>query len=309
VLTPTLTFCGAVGAILHAGLRPVLVDADERTLTLDPDDVAQAADRTGARAMVVQHMAGYPAPVPELTAAAGLPPAAVVEDAAHGLGAAVGEAPVGTLSGATCFSFYATKNLPIGEGGAVTTADPELADLLRATRQHGMSKDAWRRYGPGSSWRYSVEVDGLKANFTDLQAAIGRAQLARLTGWQRRRAELAARYDEGLRSVPGVLLPPRPDTGRHAWHLYAVRVQPPFRLTRDELSAALAERGVGTSVHFIPVHHFPYFRGLLGSPRLPVADRVFEGLLSLPLHPGLSDADVEHVCALIADLGRRGGLL
>jgi perosamine synthetase len=86
-------------------------------------------------------------------------------------------------------------------------------------------------------------------------------------------------------------------------------VQPPFRLTRDELSAALAERGVGTSVHFIPVHHFPYFRGLLGSPRLPVADRVFEGLLSLPLHPGLSDADVEHVCVLIADLGRRGGLL
>ncbi|NMH96649.1 DegT/DnrJ/EryC1/StrS family aminotransferase [Pseudonocardia acidicola] len=307
VLSPTLTFCGAVHAIVHAGLRPVLVDVDEATLTLRPRDVASAAERSGARAMVVQHMAGYPAPVAELAAAAGLDPAHVVEDAAHGLGAAAGPDPVGSAPGATCFSFYATKNLPIGEGGAVTTADPELADLLRQSRQHGMSRDAWRRYHPGSGWRYSVEVDGMKANFTDLQAAIGSAQLTRLEGWQARRAELADRYDAALRDVPGLTPPPRPVTGRHAWHLYVLRVGPGYRLTRDALAAALAERGVGTSVHFIPVHHFPYFRALLGAPHLPVADQVFDGLLSLPLHPALADADVDHVCALITDLGRRGG--
>lgn len=306
VLTPTLTFCGAVNAIAHAGLQPVLVDVDEATLTMHPDDVAAAAQRSGARALVLQHMAGYPAPVAELTAAAGLSPDFVVEDAAHGLGSSVGDRAVGTLSRATCFSFYATKNLPIGEGGAVTTSDPELADLLLSMRQHGMTRDAWRRYGPGNRWRYSVDEDGLKANFTDLQAAIGSAQLRHLDAWQLRRAELAQRYDSALRDVPGITLPPRPTSGRHAWHLYVVRIGREYALDRDELSAELSARGVGTSVHFIPVHHLPYFRRLLGEPRLPVADRVFPELLSLPLHPALTDADVDHVCALIADLGRKG---
>jgi perosamine synthetase len=306
VLTPTLTFCGAVHAIVHAGLQPVLVDVDESTLTLDPETVAAAAARTRPGAMVIQHHAGYPAPVPELTEAAGLQPWAVVEDAAHGLGAALGSEAVGTLSGATCFSFYATKNLPIGEGGAVTTADPSLADALRSARQHGMSQDAWGRYGPGGSWRYTVVMDGAKANFTDVQAAIGSAQLTRLDAWQARRAALAERYDRALADVEGITIPPRPPTGRHAWHLYVVRVGHGYRLTRDHLVSALAERGVGTSVHFIPVHHFPYFRQLLGAPSLPVADRVFRGLISLPLHPQLSDADVDHVCGLIADLALKG---
>jgi perosamine synthetase len=306
VLTPTLTFCGAVHAIVHAGLQPVLVDVDESTLTLAPETVAAAAGRTRPGAMVLQHHAGFPAPVPELTAAAGLPPWAVVEDAAHGLGAMVGERAVGTLSGATCFSFYATKNLPIGEGGAITTADPGLAEALRRARQHGMSHDAWGRYGPGGSWRYTVATDGLKANFTDVQAAIGSAQLNRLEEWQARRAALAERYDRALADVDGITLPPRPTTGRHAWHLYIARVGHGYRLTRDHLVSALAERGVGTSVHFIPVHHFPYFRQLLGAPSLPVADRLFRGLISLPLHPQLTDADIDHVCGLIADLARRG---
>jgi dTDP-4-amino-4,6-dideoxygalactose transaminase len=306
VLSPTLTFCGAVHAIRHAGLRPVLLDVDEATLTATPDDVAAAAERHGARAMVVQHMAGYPAPVTELAAAAGLPPGAVVEDAAHGLGAATVHGAVGTGPTTACFSFYATKNLPIGEGGAITTADPELAELVRQSRQHGMSRDAWRRYGPGGGWRYNVEVDGLKANFTDLQAAIGRAQLRRLAEWQERRGALAAHYDAALRHIPGVTLPPRPLQGRHAWHLYVIRVAQPYPLTRDALATALAECGIGTSVHFIPVHHFPFFREVLGAPNLPVADRVFPQLLSLPLHPRLDEDDVDHVCGLIAAFGLGG---
>ena len=302
VLSPTLTFCGAVQAIVHAGLRPVLVDVDERTLTLNPCDVAEAAERHSARGMVLQHMGGYPTPVGELTAAAGLTPADVVEDAAHGLGAAVADDPVGTISGATCFSFYATKNLPIGEGGAVSTADPDLADLLRRMRQHGMSRDAWRRYQPGGGWRYSVEVEGLKANFTDLQAAIGMSQLDQLDVWQARRELLAARYDAALAAVPGIQLPPRPPSGRHAWHLYVVRIGPGYALSRDELTAALAVRGVGTSVHFIPVHHLPYFRSLVGDVHLPVADRLSDQLLSLPLHPALSDDDVDYVATQIRAL-------
>ncbi len=305
VLTPTLTFCGAVQAIVHARLRPVLVDADERTLGVSPEAVAAAAARGGGAAMVVQHMAGHPLDCAELAEAAGIPPGRVVEDAAHGLGAALGGRAVGSDGRAACFSFYATKNLPIGEGGAITTVDSDLAERFRRMRLHGMSGDAWRRYHRSGTWRYTVADSGMKANFTDVQAAIGRAQLAHLTRWQRRRAELAARYDARLGEIPGLILPPRPEGGTHAWHLYVVRIGPEFGPDRDAVVDALAARGIGTSVHFIPVHHQPYFRDLLGADacaNLPVADRVFPQLLSLPLHPGLPDADVDAVCGALAAL-------
>ncbi len=307
VLTPTLTFCGAVSAIVHSGLKPVFVDADEATMTVNPQAVANAA-RAKPAAMVLQHMAGYPVAVHELADAAGLPLDRILEDAAHGLGGALGDQAIGTISPTTCFSFYATKNLPIGEGGAITTADAQLADRLRAMRQHGMSRDAWRRYNPGADWRYQVEEDGLKANFTDLQAAIGLGQLAHLTRWQARRAALADRFDEQLAGTAGIVLPPRPTVGRHAWHLYVIRVLPEYGRTRDQLVAELAGRGVGTSVHFIPVHRFGHFRRLLGDQesRLPVAERMADQLLSLPLHPQLADSDVDYVAEQIRDLCRTG---
>jgi dTDP-4-amino-4,6-dideoxygalactose transaminase len=307
VLTPTLTFCGAVQAIVHAGLRPVLIDCDQRTLTVSPEGVAAAAER-GAAAMVIQHMAGFPVDGTELAAAAGIPVDNIVEDAAHGLGATVRGEPVGSDARAACFSFYATKNLPIGEGGAVTTNDDELADRLRRIRLHGMSGDAWRRYQRAGNWRYTVTEAGMKANFTDLQAAIGRAQLHRLHRWQKRRQEIAYLYDEQLASIPGIELPPRPLGDRHAWHLYIVRIHDEFGVHRDTVVDALAGRGIGTSVHFIPVHHQPYFRQLLGSyecDNLPNADAVFPQLLSLPLHPGLSNREIEQVCQALAALANR----
>lgn len=299
VLTPTITFCGAVHAIVHAGLRPVLVDVDAATLVPRPDQVAAAAARHRPAAMVVQHMAGYPAPVRELAAAAGLSLDRVVEDAAHGLGTFVDDQAVGTISALTAFSFYATKNLPIGEGGAVTTADPDLASFLRRGRLHGMTQDAWRRYLPGGGWQYSVETAGLKANMSDLQAAIGRGQLASFAGWQHRREELASAYDRLLGDVPGVALPARPASGRHAWHLYVAQIGPEAARGRDIVAQQLADWGIGTSVHFIPIHHFPYFRGLLGDDECagcPEADAAFERLLSLPLHPAMTDDDVAYVC-------------
>jgi dTDP-4-amino-4,6-dideoxygalactose transaminase len=305
VLTPTLTFCGAVQAIVHAGLRPVLVDTDEATLTVSAEGVAKAA-RHGAAAMVIQHMAGYPVDGAELAEAAGIPNGNVVEDAAHGLGATVGGRPVGSFSRAGCFSFYATKNLPIGEGGAITTTDGDLAERWRRMRLHGMSGDAWRRYHRSGTWRYTVEEAGMKANFTDLQAAIGREQLRRLPAWQQRRAAIAARYDAQLAGLEGLELPPRPVADTHAWHLYIVRIHHrPFGIDRDTAAERLAEAGIGTSVHFIPVHHLPYFRNLLGLEacgELSAADQIFPRLLSLPMFPGLTDSDVDRVCEALAGL-------
>ncbi len=306
VLTSTMTFCGAVHAIVHAGLQPILVDVDPGTLMPDPATTTAAVERAGgADAMVVLHMAGHPAPVAELAAAAGLPLGRVVEDAAHALGAWVGDRPVGTLSAATCFSFYATKNLPIGEGGMITTDDPELAGTVRLARLHGMSADAWKRYLPGSGWRYRVEVAGLKANLTDVQAAIGRAQLRHLPEWQARRAALARRYEAGLRRIHGLQTPPWPASGRHAWHLYIVRVEGSFGVDRDDFIAHLSKQGIDCSVHFIPVHHQPYFQALLGSAgpeRFPAADRVFQQIVSLPFYSGLTDDQVDRVCAEIGAL-------
>jgi dTDP-4-amino-4,6-dideoxygalactose transaminase len=305
VLTPTMTFCGAVHAILHARLHPVLVDVDAQTLVPRPDQVAAAAARSHPAAMVVQHMAGYPVDVAALAGAAGLPDDRVVEDAAHALGTWVGDVPVGRASRAACFSFYATKNLPMGEGGAITTEDDELADFARRVRLHGMSRDAWRRYAPGGGWAYSVDDEGLKANLSDVHAAIGRGQLHRLPAWQEQRRLMADEYDRALAGIPGIALAPRPASGSHAWHLYVVRVTPEFGLHRDQVATELALRGVDTSVHFIPVHRFPYFRRTLGSDGctgLVEADQAFDQVLSLPMHPGLTADDVGYVAHQLSNV-------
>ncbi|MCH5670794.1 DegT/DnrJ/EryC1/StrS family aminotransferase [Streptomyces gilvus] len=300
VLVPAVTFCGVAQAVLHAGLRPVLVDVDPATGMPTPATVARAARACGrSDAMIVLHYAGAPAPVAELADAARLPLTHVIEDAAHALGTSVGDRAVGGLSRATCFSFYATKNLPIGEGGMVTTDDPEFAQLIRRARLHGMSADAWRRNLPGGSWRYTVEEAGLKANMTDVQAAIGRAQLRHFDSWQKRRQALAERYDAALEPVPGLAPLQATTAGRHARHLYVVRVLEEYGTSRDELIERLAERGIGTSVHFIPLHHMPYFRQTAVMPPggLPGADALFPQLLSLPLYPALTDRQVDRVCA------------
>lgn len=304
VLTSANTFCGAVHAILHAGLQPVLVDVDAVTGMPTAQTTAEAAAWLRSRgkraeAMVVVHWAGDPADVPLLAQSAGLTTSRVVEDAAHAVGTATHQGPVGSHSAASCFSFYATKNLPIGEGGMITTNDEELSLHWHRNRLHGMSKDAWRRYQPGGSWRYDVVEPGLKANMSDLQAAIGRAQLTNIRPWQRRRADIAAAYDAGLAALPGIGLPHRPSSGlgTHAWHLYAIRVQEGAGMNRDDLAASLASREIGTSVHFIPLHHFTAgTKGAYGEPRpLPGADRFAGQVLSLPMHPQLSDAQVQTV--------------
>lgn len=306
VVMSTTTFCGAAAAIIHAGLTPVLADVDPTTAMPNPATIARAVDEAdGVSAMVVIHLGGLPADVEALAAAARLGLDHVVEDAAHALGTWVGDRPVGSSSRATCFSFYATKNLAIGEGGMVTTNDTVFADTIRRTRLHGMSADAWRRYRPGGSWQYDVAEDGLKANMTDVQAAIGRAQLRLFDSAQARRAGAAARYDEQLGEVSGITLPVRPLRGRHAWHLYAVRVTKNYGVHRDDVVTALKDCGIGSSVHFIPVHRLSWFAAHCAGRRggWPGADAVFNETLSLPMDDRLSDQDVDRVCTALANIG------
>jgi perosamine synthetase len=300
VLTSTMTFCGAVHAIVHAELQPVLVDVNPETLMPDAETVARAVRASGpVDAMVVLHFAGAPAPIEEMAAAANLPLTRVIEDAAHALGTRVGDRWVGSISAATCFSFYATKNLPIGEGGMITTDDQDVADLARQIRIHGMTSDAWKRYLPGASWQYKVDVAGIKANMTDVQAAIGRGQLKHFAAWQERRSELSRAYDLRLSTINGLRMPAVPETGLHAWHLYVIRVEPEFGVDRDTFIRLLSERGVDCSVHFIPLHHQPYFQRMLpneANRNFPAADAAFREIVSLPFYPGLTADMVDRVC-------------
>ncbi len=304
VITTPLTFAATANVILHAGATPVLADVREDDYNLDPAEVERrVTSRT--KAILPVHFAGLPCRMDELLALARAHHLRVIGDAAHALGAAYRGRPIGGLGDAAVFSFYPIKNITTGQGGMLTTNDAELADRVRLLSLHGLSKDAWDRYTDKGSWAYQVLMPGFNYVMTDIQAAIGIHQIARLDEFQARRAQLAARYDEAFASVPEVVRPPRlPDTV-HAWHLYPIRLRlDRLRIDRATFIERLRERGIGTTVNFIPIHFHPYFRQRLGlkEGEYPVAERVFAGEVSLPLYPRMRDRDVDRVAAAVQEI-------
>lgn len=291
---PTWTFVASATSVLRTGSVPVLLDVEADTLNLSAAALAAELER-GLDAVMVVHFAGVPvaAEVLALAAAAGVP---VIEDAAHAFGSTDARGPiagVGTVG--ACYSFYASKNLTSGEGGALATEDPELAAFARSHRLHGLSKDAWRRYEVGADPIYDIEEPGLKANLPDLLAALGRSQLARFGALQARRHELVARYRERLAEVAGLAILPAEPVAGSADHLFVVAL--PEGVDRRAVVAALGAQGIGTSVHFRPVHTFSWFstNAPVGVAGLATADALADRTLSLPLHANLRDADVDRV--------------
>jgi dTDP-4-amino-4,6-dideoxygalactose transaminase len=227
----------------------------------------------------------------------------VIEDAAHSLPASYKGRTIGTIGDCTVFSFYATKNLTTGEGGMVTTADPETEARMRRLSLHGMSGDAWKRYSKGGSWFYEILDLGFKYNMTDIQASLGLTQLPRLDAYAERRDALVARYRTALRGLAEIELPQEPAYGKHAWHLFVIRLRTEMlRIDRGEFIRKLGEMQIGTSVHFIPVPLHPYYRKTLGySPEdFPVAVSNYERAISLPLYPRMADEDVDYVTEAVA---------
>jgi perosamine synthetase len=232
----------------------------------------------------------------------------VVDDAAHALGTSIGRRPVGAIADMTCFSFYATKNLTTGEGGMVTLDDARLAERVRRLSLHGLTRDAWKRYTRAGSWRYDVVELGYKYNMTDLAAALGLAQFARFGRMQARRRRIAARYTRLLAGEDAYETPAESPGTTHAWHLYILRVNPGvLRLGRDQIIEALRDRGIGTSVHFQPLHLFSHYRKTFGyrPGDYPETERQSARAISLPLYPGLKDADVDRIADILRDLARR----
>jgi dTDP-4-amino-4,6-dideoxygalactose transaminase len=312
VITTPLTFCATVNVILHVGATPVLADVGDDG-NIDPVSVAERImERT--RAIIPVHLAGLPCEMDSLWTIAREHRLHVVEDCAHAVGSHYRGWPIGAgnpsrgdYSAAAAFSFYATKNLTTGEGGMVTTHNEALANTMKVLCLHGISRDAWNRYADRGNWYYEVLTSGFKYNLTDIQSSIGLHQLRRLEDFIAKRTQLARLYNELLADVDEVELPSdNPDT-RHAWHLYMLRLNlHKLEINRDQFILSLLERGIGTSVHFIPIPLHPFFAKYAHLPQnnCPRAMALYPRLVSLPLYPAMTSADVEYVAAAVKDVVR-----
>ena len=312
VITSPLTFCATINTIMHAGATPVLADVGPDG-NIDPLSVAQRiTPRT--KAILPVHLAGLPCDLTAIWQIAGEHGLKVLEDAAHAVGTKhenrmIGAAEHSPHSDAVAFSFYATKNLTTAEGGMVTTPHQDLHDRMKRLCLHGISRDAWNRYTDKGNWYYQVHECGFKYNLSDLQSAIGIHQLRKQEHFIETRNRYAQIYNSILADVEEVELPPTAPAGaRHAWHLYTIRLNlERLAIDRDEFVLGLRQKQIGTSVHFIPIQLHPFFRpfAALSHNHCPVSLQLYPRLVTLPLYPGMTEAEVEYVGRSVRELLHR----
>jgi len=298
VLIPTYTFAATGEVVTYFGARPVFCDSVPSGFNIDPADIMRRITAK-TRAIIAVHIAGEPSDLEVLRQIADEHSLHLIEDAAHALPATYAGQKIGSISDLTAFSFYATKTITTGEGGMLTTNNPKYAQRASVMRLHGINGDAWKRYTCEGSWYYEVVAAGFKANMPDLLAALGLAQLKKADVFHQRRCEIADSYIQRFSQVEELELPPLGALNTtHSWHLFILRLKSrPFTLNRSELIQQLKQDGIGTSVHFIPLHLHPYYRDQYGY-RLgdfPCAEDAYSRCLSLPIYPDMTDEDVTRV--------------
>jgi len=304
VLVPTTTFTATAEVITYFGARPVLVDVDATTLNLHVGD-AERKVTPRTRAIIPVHFAGTPCEMDEILRFASHRNMHVIEDAAHALPSTYKGKRVGTIGELTAFSFYATKTLTTGEGGMVTTENEKYAKRLQVMRLHGIARDAWKRYTSEGSWFYEVQEAGYKYNLTDLQAALGLVQLAKCDEMTLARERVAKSYNEAFQTFESLETPSAPRDRTTSWHLYVLRLNlDRLRIDRDRFIQELSARGVGTSVHFIPLHLHPLYQRQYGyqSGDFPIAEREYQRSLSLPIYPGMRSEEIEQVVSAVTEV-------
>jgi perosamine synthetase len=300
VVTTPMTFCSTANSVVFQGARPVFADVDADTLLIDPAAVERKISRH-TRAIFAVDYAGQPCDYDALQAIADRHGLALLDDACHAIGGAYRDRPVGSLGRLNTFSFHPVKHITTGEGGMVTTDDPELARRARMFRTHGIDSDP-RKRETGGQWYYEMVELGYNYRVSDFACALGRSQLARLPEMVRRRQEIARRYDEAFAATD--LLEPlgTRDEVRHAYHLYVVRLNlGALTAGRGEIFRALHAEGIGVNVHYIPVHLHPFYRDRFGTRPgdCPVAEAAYERMFSLPIWSGMTDQDVDDVIAAV----------
>ena len=301
VITPSMTFVSTVNMITLAGARPVFVDCDYGTLNINPALIEEKiSPRT--KAVIPVHFAGAPVDMDAVLAVARRHGLAVIEDAAHAIGTTYKGVHAGGFGAIAIFSFHPIKNITTGEGGMITHSDEPFEKKIRLLRFHGIERDAWKRYGRGGNPDYDVVAPAFKYNLTDMQAALGLAQLAKLKAFNRRRGELAGLYREALGNLSGLDLPQVPDyPHEHAWHLFVVKVR---SMKRENFMSRLGDYNIGYGIHFPATHLLTYVREKFGTAAgtLPETEAAAERILSLPLFPDMKDEDAAYVCEAIREI-------
>jgi dTDP-4-amino-4,6-dideoxygalactose transaminase len=313
VLVPTMTFSASAEVVRYLGADPIFLDVEYGTALVTPEillDSIQA--HPGAKAFIPVHFAGQSAKmlsdkegegILEICRRNGI---AVVEDAAHAFPAKASGKTVGSIGDVTCFSFYANKTITTGEGGMVTTDNDKVAERIKIMRLHGINRDVWNRYSePGASWEYDVIAPGYKYNMPDVNAAIGLAQLEKADTMRNARQRCAEYYFDKLSGIDCLDLPVvRVPIEDHAWHLFVVILNEKARIARNDFIKYMTEMGIGTSVHFKPLHRMTYYRDRYGlrPEDFPEAERIWRGNVSLPIYPSMTNEDLDYVCSGIMKL-------
>jgi dTDP-4-amino-4,6-dideoxygalactose transaminase len=305
VITTPYTFTATAEVIRYLGAHPVFVDIDPQTFNIDVSKI-EAAITEKTRAIVPVHFAGLSCDMNSILMIAKAHNLRVIEDAAHALPTRMNGKLIGTLgSDATVFSFYATKTITTGEGGMIVTGNPEIATRCRVMRLHGISQDVFDRYvSTKPSWQYEIIAPGFKYNMTDIAASLGIHQLRKAWYFQERRQTMAERYHRELAGLPLQLPPSALEGDTHAWHLYVIRLKADAPIRRDAFIEEMAKRGIGCSVHFIPLHIHPYWRDTynLEPEDFPDAMHSYRSAVSLPLYTRMSDSDQTHVIEAVQDI-------
>lgn len=297
VLLPSLTFASTGEVVVFQGARPVLVDIEPDTLNIDPEDILRKITPK-TKAIVAVHYGGQPCDMDKILAIASQNNLSLIEDAAHAIPSRHGDQPIGSIGDVTCFSFYANKTLTTGEGGMVTTDRQDLADRMRIMSLHGISNDAWKRFSAEGSWYYEILAPGFKYNMTDIAASLGLHQLAKCDEFWERRQQIAIKYDKAFAEFDAIVTPTVELNVQMSWHLYVIQLNlESLAIDRNEFIKELNAAGVGTSVHYTPLHMHPFYRETYSyrPDDLPVTHDVYRRIISLPIYPGMSDVDVNYV--------------
>jgi UDP-4-amino-4-deoxy-L-arabinose-oxoglutarate aminotransferase len=301
VITPSLTFASTVNMIALAGAQPVFVDIDYDTLLMNAN-LIEAAITPRTKAIIPVHFGGAPADMDRINEIAARRNILVVEDAAHAVGTYYSGIHAGGFGHAAIFSFHPIKNITTAEGGLITHNDEALEKKLRLLRFHGIERDAWKRYGKGGNPDYDIETPGWKYNMTDMQAALGIAQLGRLAEFNKRRARIVALYEEALTGISGLELTKNPDYPHvHAHHLFVVKIT---AMKRESFMERLSDYNIGYGLHFPPCHLFNYVQKRYGKVELKQTERAAGEIISLPLFPDMTDDDVGYVCQAVKEIVR-----
>lgn len=306
VISTPMTFCSTINTIVHTGAKPVLVDIDSKTGLIDVDKI-EAAITEKTKAIVPVHYAGQSCDMDKINAIAEKYGLFVLEDCAHALSTEYKGRKIGSMGNACAYSFYVTKNISTAEGGMLTTDDEELYEKASVLSLHGMSKNAWSRYGTKGDWKYEVCDPGFKYNLTDIAAALGIAQMNKLDEMQAIRTEYAEMYNKAFDEIDGITYLKDNGLGKNSAHLYVIQIdKDKFNIDRDAFIELLKDYNIGTSVHFIPICMHPYYINNFGYKKgdFPATEKMFEGIISLPLYPSMSREDVMYVIEAVREIAR-----